>query len=184
MAQTVKNLPATWETWVDPWVGKIPWRRKWKPTPVFLPGKPHGQRSLASYSAWGCKRVRHDFAPEPQQQHMQCVLGSLQLIGTPRTGAHQALLSMEFSRKNTGMGCHFLLQRIFLTQGSNPGLLHWQADSLPLHPLGSPTTTISSVQFSRSVVSDSLQPHGLQHARLPCPSPTPRAYSNACPSSR
>ena len=40
------------------------------------------------------------------------------------------------------------------------------------------------VQFSRSVVTDSLQPHGLQHARLPCPSPTPRACSNSCPSSR
>ena len=39
-----------------------------------------------------------------------------------------------------------------------------------------------SVQFSRSVVSDSLQPHGLQHARLPCPSPTPGAWSNSCPS--
>ena len=42
----------------------------------------------------------------------------------------------------------------------------------------------SSVQFSRSVVSDSLHPHGLQHARLPCPSPTPRACSNSCPSSQ
>ena len=42
----------------------------------------------------------------------------------------------------------------------------------------------SSVQFSRSVMSDSLWPHGLQHARLPCPSPTPRACSNSCPSSR
>ena len=42
----------------------------------------------------------------------------------------------------------------------------------------------SSVQFSRSVVSDSLHPHGLQHARLPCPSPTPRAYSNTCPLSQ
>ena len=38
-----------------------------------------------------------------------------------------------------------------------------------------------SVQFSRSVVSDSLRPHGLQCARLPCPSPTPRVYSNSCP---
>ena len=38
---------------------------------------------------------------------------------------------------------------------------------------------ISSVQFSRSVVSDSLQPHGLQHARLPCPSPTPGSYSKS-----
>ena len=39
----------------DPWVGKIPWRRKWQPTPVFLPGKSHGQRSLAGYSPCGCK---------------------------------------------------------------------------------------------------------------------------------
>ena len=38
------------------------------------------------------------------------------------------------------------------------------------------------VQFSRSVLSDPLWPHGLQHARPPCPSPTPRAYSNSCPS--
>ena len=39
-----------------------------------------------------------------------------------------------------------------------------------------------SVQFSRSLMSNSFQPHGLQHSRLPCPSPTPRAYSNSCPS--
>ena len=36
----------------DPWVRKIPWRRKWQPTPVFLPGESHGQRSLAGYSPW------------------------------------------------------------------------------------------------------------------------------------
>ena len=41
-----------------------------------------------------------------------------------------------------------------------------------------------SLQFSRSVVSDSLQPHGLQHARPPCPSPTPTVYSNSCPLSQ
>ena len=39
----------------DPWVGKIPWSRKWQTTPVFLPGKSHGQRSLAGYSPWGHK---------------------------------------------------------------------------------------------------------------------------------
>ena len=38
-----------------PWVGKVPWSRKWQPTPVFLPGKFKGQRSLAGYSPWGCK---------------------------------------------------------------------------------------------------------------------------------
>ena len=43
-------------TWgFDPWVGKIPWRRKWHPTPVLLPGKSHGQRSLVGYSPWGRK---------------------------------------------------------------------------------------------------------------------------------
>ena len=39
----------------DPWVRKIPWRREWLPTPVFLPGEFHTHRSLASYSPWGCK---------------------------------------------------------------------------------------------------------------------------------
>ena len=40
---------------INPWVGKIPWRRKWQPTSVSLPGKFHGQRSLAGYSPWGYK---------------------------------------------------------------------------------------------------------------------------------
>ena len=39
----------------DPWVGKMPWRRKWKPIPVFSPGKSHGQRSLISYNLQGRK---------------------------------------------------------------------------------------------------------------------------------
>ena len=47
-----------------------------------------------------------------------------------------------------------------------------------------PYTPISSVQFSLSVVSNSLQPHKPQHARPPCPSPTPRVYPNSCPLSR
>ena len=44
--------------------------------------------------------------------------------------------------------------------------------------------SLQSVQFSRSVMSDCLRPHGLQHARLPYPSPTPRDFSNSCPSSQ
>ena len=52
----VKNLPAAWERpGFDPWVGKIPWRRKWQLTPVLLPGESHGQRSLAGYRQWGHK---------------------------------------------------------------------------------------------------------------------------------
>ena len=45
-----------------------PWRRKWQPTPVFLPGKSHGQRSLVGYSPRGHKRVRHELVTK-QQQH-------------------------------------------------------------------------------------------------------------------
>jgi len=41
----------------SPWVKKIPWRRKWQPTPVFLPGEFHGQRGLVGYSAWGHKEL-------------------------------------------------------------------------------------------------------------------------------
>ena len=50
VAQLVKNLPAMWETWFDPWVGKIPWIRERLPTPVFWPGEFHGL-----YSPWGPK---------------------------------------------------------------------------------------------------------------------------------
>ena len=51
----VKNPPAMPECWFNPWVGNIPWRRKWQPTLVFLPGKSHGQRRLVGNSPWGRK---------------------------------------------------------------------------------------------------------------------------------
>ena len=44
----------------NPWVRKNLWRRKWQPSPVFLPGKSHGERSLVGYNLWGRKRVRHN----------------------------------------------------------------------------------------------------------------------------
>ena len=44
-----------WRPGFNPWVGKIPWRRKWQPTPVLLPGESHGGRSLVGYSPWGRK---------------------------------------------------------------------------------------------------------------------------------
>ena len=62
-------------------------------------------------------------------------------------------------------------------------LIHLWLDTLPSSVKITPFIPYS-VQFSRSVVSNSLWPHGLQHARLPCPSPTPGAYSNSCPSCR
>ena len=111
----------------------------------------------------------------------------------------------DSSGKNTRVGCHALLQGTFPTQGLNPGLLHCRQILYHLsHPL--PSEEIISLfscpdawhiwhspeklptlyhhlyfQFSYSVVSNSLWPHGLQHTRPPCSSPIPGVYSNSCP---
>ena len=53
VAQRAKNLPAMQQAWVQFLGQEDPWRRKWQPTPVFLPGESHGQRSLVGYSSWG-----------------------------------------------------------------------------------------------------------------------------------
>jgi len=74
-----------------------------------------------------------------------------------------------FPGKSTGVGCHFLLH----LESAIYIYLHTFSDSFPI-----------SVQFSRSVMSDSLRPHELQHARPPCPSPTPRVHPNSCASSQ
>ena len=60
----VKNLPVMQETQAQSQVGMIHWRREWLPTPVFLPGESHGQRSLAVYSPWGCKESSDSVQPE------------------------------------------------------------------------------------------------------------------------
>ena len=78
----------------DPWVGKIPWRRKWQPTPVFLPGVSHSPRSLVGYSPWGRKRVGQDLTTKQQQQ---------QGWG-PRFGAHLLLVNLKHQSKNLMSG--------------------------------------------------------------------------------
>ena len=55
VVQTIKNLPSMQETQIRSLGWKILWRRKWQPTPVFLPEELHGQRRLAGYSPWGGK---------------------------------------------------------------------------------------------------------------------------------
>ena len=79
-------------------------------------------------------------------QSLSCV----PLFVTPRTVASWAPHPWDFPSKNTGVGCHFLLQGLFLIKGLNPCLLHllqWQADSLPLCHLGIPRIHDSRSQF-------------------------------------
>ena len=90
-----------------------------------------------------------------------CVLSHVWFIVAPWTVACQLLCPWDFPGKSTGVGYHCLLLRTL--------------------ELNIKCLQFSSVQFSHSVMSNSLWPHGLQHNRLPCPSPTPGTCSNSCP---
>ena len=109
----------------DPWVRKISWRRAWQPTPVFWPGEFH-----ELYSLWGRKEL------DMTERLSLCFP-----VFLPRESHEQRSLEdyspWGLSSKNTGVGCHFLLQGIFLTQGSNLHLLcllQWEVNSLSLAP--------------------------------------------------
>ena len=68
-SSVVMNPPANaGDMGLIPGLGRFPWRWKWQPSPVHLPGKSHGQWSLAGYSPWCHKRVRHHLTTEQQQQ--------------------------------------------------------------------------------------------------------------------
>ena len=110
------------------------------------------------------------------------MVGFVRLFVTPWTIAHQAHLFMEFSRQEYLSGLPFLTPEHLPDpeiESQSPAAPDWQEDSLPLWHLGS--KVISSVA---QLCPNSLRPHGLPHARLPCPSPTPGACSNSCPSIR
>ena len=66
----------------DPWVGNIPWSRKWPPAPVFLPGKSHGQKSLAGFRLWGC-RVGHSWATEHTENTWHIIRISRIIFSSP-----------------------------------------------------------------------------------------------------
>ena len=87
VAQRVKRLPAMQETRFDPWVRKIRWRRKWQPTPVLLPGKSHGWRSLIGYSPW-C----HKESDMTEQLHFHFHNRAEAPDSNPVTGFHLNLL--------------------------------------------------------------------------------------------
>ena len=109
----------------DPWVRKIPWRRKWQPSSVLLLGKSHGQRSLAGYSPRGHKRVGHDWATKTNNRHKAtfvrlCAHNHVWRFATPWTVAHQAALSMKFSKQEHRSGLPFPSAADLLHPGIEP----------------------------------------------------------------
>ena len=112
----VNNLPAKCRrpkrSAFDPWIGKIPWSRKWQCTPIFLPGSSHGQRSLAGYSPWG---------HTTEQAHTQCSLQRY-LSTIAKTVSHSVmsdslwpparlLCPCNSPGKNTRVGSHSFSRR-------------------------------------------------------------------------
>ena len=139
----------------NPWVRKIPWRRARQPISAFLPGESHGQSSLAGYSPRGHKERYRTEVTEHACTHAWW---------------HYKLFCV-FLKFMLKMQPQYLRMWLFGKRGfKEVNKVKWGY--------------ISSVQFSTSVVSDSLQPHESQHARPPCPSPTPGVHSDSCPSSQ
>ena len=91
-----------------PWSRKIPWKRKWQPTPVFLPGKSHGQRSLKGYSPWTHKRVEHILVTK--EQHLQQIV--MKISETPAGFLNTYFMLFMWSKQK-------LWKRLYMTFLSN-----------------------------------------------------------------
>ena len=159
----------------------------WQPTPVFLPGEFHWQRSLAGYSPWG----RQQLDTTEAIQHTHTHTSSLMLCHNHYHERRVSDLCPLICCRASLPCCHSLQRRYSKLQiGSE-----WHFRDSPSSSIisssfliwtccyrsGLDNPAFSSVQFSRSVMSNFLWPHGLQHAKPPCPSPTPGVYSYSCP---
>ena len=138
----------------------------------------------------------------PKKHLCMCVpshLSHFQLSANPRSVAHQAPLPMGFSRQESwgGLSCpppwdppnpgvkSMSLTFSALAGGFYTTSASWKAQEISrMAQKKAMTLRLCSIQFSCSFVSDSLWPHEPQHARPPCPSPTPGVHPNPCPLSR
>ena len=222
----------------DPWDEKVPWKREWHPTPIFLAGEFHGQGSLVSYSPWGLKESDttdqlihfHDhwpflllisklllnlsskffisgtvlsdleflFSYLLQLPFLCCCFPSVHLwscfplsfsyfkvlICYIQHLGYSELVSIDwlfytFTLIWVIFLCFFLCPVIFFCMVDIVDIMFLELQIL----LSSfkEYWILFSVLFSHSVMSNSLRPHELQHARLPCPSQTPGVYSDSCP---
>ena len=150
--------------WFDRWVGKIPWWRAWKPTPVFLAGESHGQRSLSGYIPWGRKEL--------DTTEWLTLSLSLDIFMHWEEGSSvmsdslwpHGLYSYGILQTRI-LGSPSLLQGIFPIQGSNPGL-SWQVDSLPAERPGKPRNTgVGSLSLLQGIFLSQEVNRGLLHYR-------------------
>ena len=143
VAQTIRICLQCRRPRFDPWVGKMPWRKEWLPTPVLMPREFHRQRNLARYSPWSYK------VTATEQLTLSfflsiCIynriLKSLSRVRLLVTVAHQASLSMGFSRHDYWSGLPFLSPGDLPNPEIKPGSPALQTRALPSDPPGKPIT--------------------------------------------
>ena len=181
----------------------MPWGRAWQHTPTFLPGEslwteePGGLQSMRSQESdmteWVrthimiFKRMHSQIIPETSSTYLTCSTSTLSL-----TSHFLALPLSSYHSLLTHKPCFHHRSLHLLSPACNSlcsiratWLLFTYLNSLKSHPMtGIIFPSIECESKSRSVLSDSLWPHESQHARPPCPSPTPGVYPNPCPLSR
>ena len=164
-------------------------RRQWHPTPVLLPGKSHGQRSLVGCSPWGheesdtTERLHFHFSlsciGEGNGNPLQCsCLENLRdggawwaaIYGVTQSWTRLKWLSCSSSLKTQVYLVSKLSSFIYLYIFKSHSCENYELFIFNSY------IYFSSVQFSHSVISDFLRSHESQHTRPPCPSPTPRVH--------
>ena len=144
------------------------WRRKWQPTPVFLPGKSHGQRSLAAYSLWGCKELK---MTAHKQTSNNCIRGTVNRKGGEGNEEPGRLQSMGSLRVWTRLSdftfpCHFhALEKEMATHScsclENPrdGGAWWAA----VYGVAQSRTQLKQLSSSSNSSKQEKRPKGITH---------------------
>ena len=128
----------------NPWVGKIPWKREWIPTPVFWPGEFHRQRSLAGYGSWGCK------GSDTTEQLSHVHIPHFKIFATAASDFSVAVSVLVCSgcyNKNTIGWVAY--KQIFISNGSACMLSHFSRVRLFAIPWTVDRQALLSVGFSR-----------------------------------
>ena len=150
------------------------------------PLRPHGLQQARVPCPSPTTRACSNSCPSSQWGHptisSSVVPFSSCLQSFPASGSFQMSQFFASGGQSIGVSASASVLPMNVQDWSPLGWTGWI--SLQSKALSSLDSKVSSVQFSHSVMSNSLWPHGLQHARPPCPSPTPGVYSNSCPLSR
>ena len=151
------------QVWFLGW--EDPWRRKWQPTPVILPGKSHGQRNLVGHNPWGCKRVRHNWTHTTYHtNHLPCLAVIVE-------DGYYYYLCFTKDEMNLWEVVKYAVQFSSVVTQSCPTLCNPMNHSTPGLPVHHQLPEFTQIHVHR--VDDAIQPsHPLSSPSLPATNPS------------